>query len=42
MAEGGIEASDYLKFISAESSNVANDGMFSIQVMHPCIALTPD
>lgn len=33
MAEGGLDASDYLKFMAMESGNVANDGMFSIQVL---------
>ncbi|KAK9789207.1 hypothetical protein WJX73_000078 [Symbiochloris irregularis] len=33
MAEGGLEASDYLNFMAMESGNVANDGMFSIQVL---------
>ena len=32
MAEGGLEASDYLNFVAEASGNVANDGMFSIQV----------
>lgn len=32
MAEGGLEGPDYLKFVAEGSGNVANDGMFSIQV----------
>ena len=32
MAEGGLTSKDYLKFAAEESGNVANDGMFSIQV----------
>ena len=32
MAEGGMEGSDYLRFVAEDSGNVANDGMFSIQV----------
>jgi hypothetical protein len=33
MEEGGMTGEDYLKFAAEESSNVANDGMFSIQVI---------
>ena len=32
MAEAGMETADYLKFVAEDSSNVANDGNFSIQV----------
>lgn len=32
MQEGGVESADYLRFVAEGSSNVANDGMFSIQV----------
>ena len=39
MAEGGLEGSDYLKFVAEGSGNVANDGMFSIQV---CFSLQAD
>ena len=35
MAEGGLEGADYLKFAAEDSSNVAADGMFSIQVFTP-------
>ncbi|KAG1656171.1 hypothetical protein FOA52_008710 [Chlamydomonas sp. UWO 241] len=31
MEEGGMTGEDYLTFAAEESSNVANDGMFSIQ-----------
>lgn len=33
MQEGGMTSDDYLKFAAEESGNVANDGMFSIQVL---------
>ena len=31
LSEGGIDSEDYLRYIAEGSSNVADDGMFSVQ-----------
>ena len=38
MQEGGVNSEDFLKFAAEGSGNVANDGMFSIQVCGLSIA----
>jgi hypothetical protein len=32
MQEGGMDSEEYQRFVAEASGNVANDGMFSIQV----------
>lgn len=41
MAEGGVDSSDYLKFMAEESGNAAMDGNFSIQVSRSDSLTTP-
>eukprot|EP01018_Ginkgo_biloba_P034628 Gb_37263 [translate_table: standard] len=39
MMEGGLESADYLRFVSEDSSNVAMDGDFSIQVLEKALEI---
>ncbi|CAG9465806.1 unnamed protein product [Pedinophyceae sp. YPF-701] len=38
MAEGGVDEESYLRFMAEESSNVREDGMFSVQVLARALA----
>ena len=35
MTEGGVDSADFLKFMGEDSGNVAESGLFSIQVAKP-------
>ena len=35
MTEGGVDSADFLKFMGEDSGNVAESGLFSIQVASP-------
>lgn len=35
MTEGGVDGADFLKFMGEDSGNVAESGLFSIQVASP-------
>ncbi|GLJ42731.1 hypothetical protein SUGI_0885950 [Cryptomeria japonica] len=39
MMEGGLDSADYLQFMSEDSSNVAMDGDFSIQVLEKALEI---
>lgn len=41
MAEGGMDSEDFIKFAAADSTNVAVDGNFSVQVIEKALEGTP-